>query len=51
MYIMLKNIIVEKRIDLAYPIWCKEVAVVSVFSDNIRYEFMEPWRIELEIEE
>ena len=28
----------EKRIDLAYPIWGKEVTVVSMFSDNIQYQ-------------
>ena len=48
----LNNAISEKRIDLAYPIKnfdsSKEVAVVSVFSDNIQYEFAEPWTAELE---
>ena len=39
----------EKRIDLVYPILGKEVAVVSVLSDNIQYEFPEPWTIELEL--
>ena len=42
----------EKRIDLAYPIKNfnsnKKVAVVSVFSDNIRYKFTETWVLELE---
>ena len=37
MYIMLTNIMDEKRIDLAYPIWGKEVAVVSMFSENVQY--------------
>ena len=46
MYITITGIVGEKRIDLAYPIKNlnsnKEVAVVSMFSDNIQYEFMEP---------
>ena len=49
---MINNIIGEERIDLAYSIKnfnsSKEVTVVSVFSNNIYYEFMEPWAIELE---
>ena len=37
MHIMINNIIGEKRIDLSYPIRSnKEIAVISVFSDNIR---------------
>ena len=46
MYIMINNVIGEKRIDLFYPIKNfnsgKDVAIVSLFSDNINYEFMEP---------
>ena len=38
MYIMIGNIIGEKRIDLAYPIQGKKVAVVRVFSENIQYD-------------
>ena len=45
MYITIGNIKSEKRIDLFYLIknfdLSKEVAVVSLFSDNIPYEFME----------
>ena len=52
MYVTINNITGEKRIDLAYPTenfnLSKVVAVVSVFNDYIRYEFMEPWTIELE---
>ena len=52
MYITINGIVVEKRIDLAYPIKNlnsnKEVAVVSVFSDNIQHEFARPWTIGLE---
>ena len=45
---MITDIVGQKRIDLAYPIRSKEVAIVSMFSDNIQYEFTEPWTIELE---
>ena len=48
MYITINNFIDEKIINLAYPIQGKEVAVVSMFSDNIGDEFTEPWTIELE---
>ena len=50
MYITITDIMSEKRIDLADPIKNfnnKEVAVVSVFSDKIRYEFTEPHNAEL----
>ena len=43
MYVTITNIVGEKRTDLAYPITnfdsSKEVAVVSLFSDNIQCEF------------
>ena len=49
MYITIIDIICKKRIDLAYLIKNfnsnKEVTVVSVFSDNIRYKFSEPWTL------
>ena len=45
---MITDIVGEKKIDLAYLIWDKKVTVVSMFSDNIQYEFMKPWMIELE---
>ena len=48
MYIMITDIIWKKKIDLAYLIQGKEVAIVSVFSDNIQHEFTEPWALELE---
>ena len=48
MYITITNIVGKKRIDLAYLIWGKEVAVISMFSNNIRYEFMKPRTLELE---
>ena len=37
MYITINDIIGEKRIDLSYPIKCKEIAVVSMLSDNAQY--------------
>ena len=47
MYVTINNVIGEKRIDLAYPIKnfvsSKEVAVVSLFSDNIQCEFSDHW--------
>ena len=48
MYIKITDIIGKKRIDLDYSIWGKEVAVVSIFGNNIRYELTEPWALELE---
>ena len=47
MYVTITDIIGEKMIDLVYPIQGKEVAIVSVFSDNIRYKFMESRTLEL----
>ena len=42
MHIMINDVIGEKRVDLSYPIHSfkqrKEIAVISVFSDNIQYE-------------
>ena len=48
MYITISDIVGKKRIDLAYLIWDKEVAIISLFSNKIRYEFMEPRTLELE---
>ena len=51
MYITINDIIGEKTIDLSYPIQnfdsSKEVAVVSMFSDNIQYEMTEPFNLRL----
>ena len=33
----MNDIIGEKRIDLSYPIKGKEIAVVSMLSDNVQY--------------
>ena len=45
MYITITDIIGEKRIDLAYPIWGKEVTTVTMFRDNIQYQIKEPSKV------
>ena len=35
MYITINDIIGEKTIDLSYPIKGKDIAVVSILSDNV----------------
>ena len=51
MYVTINDFIGEKRIDLFYLIQnsdsSKKVAVVGLFSDNIQYEFLNPWMIDL----
>ena len=51
MYITINDIIDEKMIDLSYPTQnfdsSKEVAVVSMFSDNIQYEMTETSNLKL----
>ena len=51
MYITIHNIIGEKTIYLSYPIRnfdsSKEIAVVSMFSDNIQYEMKKPLKLNL----
>ena len=37
MYITINDVIGEKRIDLSYPIKGKDIAVVSMLSDNVQY--------------
>ena len=37
MYITINDVIGEKRIDLSYPIEGKDIAVVSMLSDNVQY--------------
>ena len=37
MYITINDVIGEKRIDLLYPIKGKDIAVVSMLSDNVQY--------------
>ena len=45
MYIIVNDVIGEKRIDLAYPIQGKEVAVVIMLSDNVQYWLKEPMKV------
>ena len=49
MYITINNIIGEKRINLSYSIRnldpSKEVAVISMFSNNVQYKIIKPHRI------
>ena len=51
MYITVNDVIGEKRIDLAYPIWDKGVTVVNMLSDNVQYWLKEPMKIRLKTEE
>ena len=45
MYITVTDVVDEKRIDLVYLIWGKEVAVISMLSDNIQYQMRESLNI------
>ena len=51
MYVTIDDVIGEKTIDLFYPIQnfnsSKEVAVVSMFSDNIQYKVTETFNLKL----
>ena len=51
MYITIDDIIDEKMIDLSYPIQnfssSKEVAVISMFSDNFQYKVTETFNLKL----
>ena len=48
MHIVINNIIGEKRINLSYPIYPrKEIAVISMISDNTQYEIKEPLDLKL----
>ena len=51
MYITITNIVGERRIDLAYPVWnldsSEEVTLVSMFSDNVQYLIKEPLKVML----
>ena len=43
MYLMINDIIGSKTIDLSYPIRSsKEVAVITMLSDNVQYEVVKP---------
>ena len=51
MYITIDDVIGEETIDLSYPIQnfnsSKEVAVVSMFSDNIQYKVTQTFNLKL----
>ena len=51
MYITIDDVIGEKTIDLSYPIQnfnsSQEVAVVSMFSNNIQYKVTETFNLKL----
>ena len=49
MCITVNDVIGEKRIDLAYPIKRKEVAVVIMVSDNVQYLLKEPVKVLLKM--
>ena len=53
MNITVRNIRAEKTVNLAYPIddldSSREIAIVSVFSDNVTYEITKPLELKLEI--
>ena len=48
MYITINNVTGEKRIDLSYPIKGKEIAVVSILSNNVLYWLQVPIEVMLE---
>ena len=41
MHITIIDAVGEKRVNLEFLIWGKEVAVISMFSDNIQYQMRE----------
>ena len=48
MYITIKDVMGEKRINLSYPIYPrKEIAVVIMLSDNVQHWIKEPMKIRL----
>ena len=51
MYITISDIIGSKTIDLSYPIWnfgsSKEIAVISMLSENTQYEMTKPLKLKL----
>ena len=49
MYITINDIIGSKRIDLSYPVRGKEIAVVSMFSNNVLYWLQGPIEVLLEM--
>ena len=49
MYITINDVIGEKTIDLSYPIKGREIAVVSMFSNNVLYWLQGPIEVLLEM--
>ena len=49
MYITINNVIGEKRIDLSYPIKGREIAVISMLSDNVQYWLQGPIEVLLKM--
>ena len=48
MYITINDIIGEKTIDLSYPICSsKEIAIISMLSENTQYEMTKPLKLKL----
>ena len=48
MFITINDILGEKSINVSYPIHSsKEVAVVSMFSDNVKYQMAESFKLKL----
>ena len=51
MYIMINGVIGSKTIDLSYPIWnfssSKEIAVISMSSENTQYKMIKPLKLTL----
>ena len=49
MYITINDVIGEKRIDLSYPIKRREIAVISMLSDNVQYWLQGPIEVLLKM--
>ena len=51
MYITINDVKGSKTIDLSYSIWnfgfSKEIAVISMFSENTQYEMTKPLKLKL----
>ena len=43
MYIMITDVMGEKRNDLAYPVRGKDVAIITMFSDDVQYRIRDPF--------
>ena len=44
-YITITDVVGEKRIDLAYLTQGEEVAIISMFSDNVQSQIREPLEV------